>query len=104
MGIEPELSAALKGVLDPELGINIVDLGLVYRAERAETGIEVAITMTSPSCPIGEMLVEEAKAVLQARFPDVSSVEVEVVWDPPWSLDRMSDTARRELGWTCPEG
>lgn len=89
---------ALRGVNDPEIGINIVDLGLVYRAERTPDGIDVAFSLTTPSCPLGEMLIDEAREVLQRRFPDAASIHVELVWDPPWSPDRMSEAARRQLG------
>jgi metal-sulfur cluster biosynthetic enzyme len=77
-------------VVDPELGINIVDIGLVYRAIWTKAGIEVAITLTTPSCPFGEMLVEEARRALQRGFPETSSIHVELVWDPLWSIDRLS--------------
>ncbi len=89
---------ALRGVNDPEIGINIVDLGLVYRAERRPEGIEVALTLSTPSCPLSEMLVEEAREVLQTRFVDAPSIHVELIWDPPWTPDRMSEAARRQLG------
>jgi metal-sulfur cluster biosynthetic enzyme len=95
---DADVMQALKGVNDPEIGINIVDLGLVYRAERKPEGIEVALTVTTPSCPLGDMLVEEAREVLHSRFPDVPSVHVELVRSPPWSPDRMSEAARRQLG------
>ncbi len=91
--------AALKTVIDPELGINIVDLGLVYRADRGADAIEVTMTMTTPSCPLGEMLLEEVRAVLYKRFPQVA-ISVELVWDPPWSSELMSLEARRQLGVT----
>jgi metal-sulfur cluster biosynthetic enzyme len=95
---DADVMQALKAVDDPEIGINIVDLGLVYRAERKPEGIEVALTVTTPSCPLGDMLVEEAREVLHSRFPDAPSVHVELVWSPPWSPDRMSEAARRQLG------
>jgi metal-sulfur cluster biosynthetic enzyme len=57
----------------------------------------VALTPSTPSCPLSEMLVEQAREALQARFAGVSSIEVELVWDPPWTPDRMSDVARRQL-------
>lgn len=91
---------ALASVVDPELGVNIVDLGLVYRADWTPDGIDVAITMTTPTCPLGEMMVSEAEEVLRRRFPDAKRVTVELVWDPPWSAERMNDEARRQLGWT----
>jgi metal-sulfur cluster biosynthetic enzyme len=95
---DADVMQALKAVDDPEIGINIVDLGLVYRAERKPEGIEVALTVTTPSCPLGDMLVEEAREILHSRFPDAPSVHVELVRSPPWSPDRMSEAARRQLG------
>jgi metal-sulfur cluster biosynthetic enzyme len=95
---DDDVLQVLRGVNDPEIGINIVDLGLVYRAEHGPDGIEVALSLTTPSCPLGEMLVEEAREALHQRFPDAPSVHVELVWDPPWSPDRMSEAARRQLG------
>ena len=96
---DDDILAALKTVVDPELGINIVDLGLVYRADRLADAIEVTMTMTTPSCPLGEMLLEEVRAVLYDRFPQ-AAISVELVWDPPWSSELMSAEARRQLGVT----
>ena len=95
---DSDVLTALSAVNDPELGINVVDLGLVYRAEREAAGITVALTVTTPSCPLGEMLVEEAREVLRSRFPDAASIDVELVLSPPWTPDRMSEAARRQLG------
>jgi len=95
--MDPDVLQALRGVDDPEIGINIVELGLVYRAERKADGIDVALTMSTPSCPLSEMLTEQAREVLQAQFPDAPMIHVELVWDPPWTADRMSDAARRQL-------
>lgn len=93
-----DILAALKTVIDPELGINVVDLGLVYRAERTANGINVELTMTTPACPLGEMMSEEIKLVLRNRFPDVADIGVVIVWDPPWSAELMSEESRRQLG------
>ena len=90
----PDVLEALKGVTDPEIGVNIVDLGLVYRAERRPTGIEVALTLSTPSCPLSEVIVEEVREVLRANFADAPAITVELVWDPPWTRDRMSEAAR----------
>lgn len=98
MKIDADILDALKSVVDPELGINIVDIGLVYRAEFTAAGIEVALTLTAPSCPFGEMLMEQARKVLRSRFSETSSVHVEFVWDPPWSLARLSEQGRQHLG------
>lgn len=94
----PEVLAALKGVTDPEIGVNIVDLGLVYRAEHSEQGIEVTLTLSTPSCPLSEMMLEEVRTALKANFADAPAIRVELVWDPPWTPDRMSKAARTLLG------
>ena len=93
-----DILTALKAVIDPELGINIVDLGLIYHATRNADGIDIALTMTTPACPLGEMMSEEIKLVLRDRFPALPDVRVELVWDPPWSPELMSEEARRQLG------
>ena len=95
-----DILLALKQVIDPELGINVVDLGLVYRAEQNSHGIEVALAMTSPACPLGEMMVEEAKLALQGRFPQARSIQVDLVREPAWTPERMSEEGRRQLGLT----
>jgi metal-sulfur cluster biosynthetic enzyme len=92
---DEDILDALRGINDPELGINIVDLGLVYRAERSASRIDVAITLTAPSCPLGELILEEARYALEQRYPDGPPVHVELVWDPPWTRERMSDAARQ---------
>ncbi|MEZ5890110.1 MAG: metal-sulfur cluster assembly factor [Xanthobacteraceae bacterium] len=94
---DADILHALKEVHDPELGINIVDLGLVYRAERTREGIVVEMTMTTPTCPIGEMMVMQAEAALQRHFADVEIIRVHLIWDPPWSPDLMTDEGRRAL-------
>lgn len=95
---ETAARAVLKKVFDPEIPMNIVDLGLIYGVERDPEGrVAVRLTMTSPGCPVADLLCEEVRrAVLQV--PGVSSVAVDVVWDPPWGPDKMSEFARRQLG------
>ena len=89
---------ALSTVIDPEAGMNIVDLGLIYRIEIVDERIHVRMTMTTPACPLGEMMREEIKLTLRDRFPDTPAVRVELVWDPPWSPELMSEDSRRQLG------
>lgn len=96
--MDNDVLLALKDVIDPELGINVVDLGLVCRAVRFPNAIDVALAMTSPACPLGEMMVEEARLALQKRFAEVASIQVELVRDLPWSPERMSEEGRRKLG------
>jgi metal-sulfur cluster biosynthetic enzyme len=95
---DDDILSALKQVVDPELGINIVDLGLVYRAERIGDVVAVRMTMTTPSCPLGEMLLDEVRSALSEKYPQAAQVSVELVWDPPWSAELMSPAARRQLG------
>ncbi len=91
---------ALRDVIDPEIGLNIVDLGLVYSAEMEDGDVRVAMTMTTPACPLGETLREQAEAAIRRNVPGVTSVAVDMVWEPPWHPSMMSDAARAELGWT----
>ncbi len=94
-----DILVALRDVLDPELGVNIVDLGLVYRAEWTRQGIVVEMTMTTPTCPIGDMMADQAETALRRRFPEAASIRVHLQWDPAWTPELMSDDARRSLGW-----
>jgi metal-sulfur cluster biosynthetic enzyme len=96
---EAAILSALKAVTDPEIGINIVDLGLVYGATQTRDGIEIVMTLTNPSCPLAEMLADEVEDALRASFPDAPSIHVEFVRDPPWSPSRMSELARQQLGY-----
>jgi metal-sulfur cluster biosynthetic enzyme len=96
----PELNdiwARLRTVIDPELGINIVDLGLVYSAELQEGTLEVAMTLTTRGCPLHEVIVEGIRRALEG-LPDVRESRVNVVWDPPWNPSMMNETAREKLG------
>lgn len=87
----------LRGVDDPEVGVNIVDLGLVYDAGWTGDGIVVAMTATSRSCPLGEHMVEEARFLLAQAFPEAREIDIDLVWSPPWAPELMSDEARRVL-------
>ncbi len=99
---EESIYAALRQVHDPELLVNIVDLGLVYEVRVAEregkSDIYVKMTMTSPACPVAPEMIREVKDVLEILGEEVGKVEVEIVLSPPWSPDRMTDEARDELG------
>lgn len=96
MALDPDVLDVLRSIVDPEIGINIVDLGLVYRAERADDAIDVDITMTTRACPLGEMMLEEARAALSQRFPGLRNT-VGLVWDPPWTPDMMTLQGRESL-------
>jgi metal-sulfur cluster biosynthetic enzyme len=97
--LTPELALdALYEVIDPELGVNIVDLGLVYDVLIDDGSVVVVMTLTTPGCPLGGFMEDEIHRCL-SQFPQVRSSEVEIVWDPPWDPELMSDEAREQLGW-----
>jgi metal-sulfur cluster biosynthetic enzyme len=91
--------AALRHVVDPEIGINVVDLGLVYEANMQDGDVRVVMTMTTAACPLGESISEEAKTAIRQHVRDVTSVSVDLVWEPPWQPSMMSAIARERLGW-----
>ena len=97
---EEEVRAVLRGVIDPEVGMNIVDLGLVYGVEISANRLHVDLTMTTPACPMGEMILDDAQQALAALVPASVEIELNLVWDPPWSPDKMSEHAREHFGWS----
>lgn len=90
---------ALRSVIDPELGLNVVDLGLVYAVDIDAGRVQLQLTMTTPACPLGEQIVADAEDRLLA-VEGVSEARVDLVWEPPWGPERMSEAAKRALGWT----
>ncbi|WP_029011241.1 metal-sulfur cluster assembly factor [Azospirillum halopraeferens] len=91
---------ALRGVIDPEMGIDVVDLGLVYGiAVDDDRAVSVRLTVTSPACPLGEFMRATAEDAIRAAVPDATGVAVTLVLDPPWAPERISAAARRRLGW-----
>ncbi|OGX61526.1 MAG: FeS assembly SUF system protein, partial [Paenibacillus sp. RIFOXYA1_FULL_44_5] len=88
----------LKDVYDPELGVNIIDLGLVYELTEQEGNVYVQMTLTTPGCPMHDTMIDGVKRRLQ-QLPDIHSVQVDLVWNPPWSPERMSDEAKAQLGY-----
>jgi metal-sulfur cluster biosynthetic enzyme len=96
--MKESMMGALENVIDPELGVDIVNLGLVYDAELNEegTGI-VTMTLTSMGCPMGPQIVANIKQELM-ELPEVKDVDVKIVWNPPWSRDNMSRYAKMALG------
>jgi metal-sulfur cluster biosynthetic enzyme len=96
---EEQIYQTLKQVLDPEIGVNIVDLGLVYKVEIKPEDVYIQLTMTSPACPLHGVITRNMNKVLRQTFPDLGPVTIELVWEPPWSPKMMSDTAKKQLGW-----
>jgi len=90
---------ALRLCFDPEIPVNIYDLGLIYDIDVNDPDrISIRMTLTSPLCPVAEILPSQVKKAVTA-MTGVNDVAVTLVWDPPWSMDRMSEEARLELGW-----
>jgi metal-sulfur cluster biosynthetic enzyme len=96
---EDEVLEALKSVIDPELGVNIVDLGLVYEVDIAEGGdVDIQYTLTTMGCPIGPLIEQQMQSFLE-NVPGVTSVEAEMVLRPPWTPEMMSEEAKAALGY-----
>ncbi len=88
---------ALKTVMDPELNVNVVDLGLVYTIQTREDEVDIEMTLTTPACPAGPEILKNTVTALE-KLEGVSKANVKLVMSPPWSPDRMTDAARDELG------
>lgn len=100
--IDDQVWAMLKTVYDPEIPVNIVDLGLVYecnitKVKKKKFEVKVIMTLTAPGCGMGPMIADDAKQKIEC-IPNIVSATVEIVFDPPWSRDNMSDAAKLELG------
>lgn len=93
------LREALRQVIDPEIGVNIIDLGLVYDIDITQEQVRIRMTMTSPACPMADMIIGDIDAVLDVVLPKHYRVAVELVWDPPWTPEMMKPEARRHFGW-----
>ena len=97
--IEDNVRQALKQVDDPELGINIVDLGLVYEIHVKEKGdVQIVMTLTTPFCPIGPSVKQQITQLLKKDFDGVGKVDVQFTFNPPWDKEMMSEDAKMELG------
>jgi metal-sulfur cluster biosynthetic enzyme len=98
MPTKEDVFEALRAVEDPELGMDIVELGLLYDVEVEGPKVKVIHTLTSMGCPVGPMIQENIDQIARA-MPEVEDVEVELTWDPPWSPEKMSDDAKFILGF-----
>lgn len=97
--MKDEIIAALKKIYDPEIPVNIWDMGLIYDIDIGTDAVVIRMTFTSPTCPMMEELLEQVRVAAQQVAGDVP-VRVDLVWDPPWDLSKMSDAARIELDLT----
>lgn len=96
--MKESMLGALENVIDPELGIDIVNLGLVYEVDLNEEGLAtVTMTLTSMGCPLGPVIVDQVRTAL-SELPEIKDSEVNIVWSPPWSKDNMSRYAKMALG------
>jgi len=96
--IEQDIVATLKNIYDPEIPVNIYDLGLIYEIDYTPEGTaEIRMTLTAPNCPVADMLVEDVNTQV-AKIPGVEKVNVTLVFDPPWGKEMMSEEALLELG------
>jgi metal-sulfur cluster biosynthetic enzyme len=96
---EDEIRDALRTVIDPEVGLDIVELGLVYQIEIDAAAVVVRMTMTTPTCPMGDYLCNAAVEAIATLVPDAPPARVDLVFDPPWTPALMSEFARGQFGW-----
>lgn len=97
MVTEEQVRTALEKVTDPELDLDIVNLGLVYGVNVDGPKVKVEMTLTSPMCPVGPLIVKEATSAIQS-LDGVEDVNIEIVWDPPWSMEMISEDLKFMLG------
>ena len=97
MVTQEQVFEVLRDCYDPELPVNIVDLGLVYDVAVQDDNVKVVMTLTARGCP-AHSFISESVRVRVAKIPGVKSADVQVVWDPPWDISRMSDSAKKRLG------
>ena len=98
MTTEEQVTEALRNVYDPEIGINVVDLGLVYNTEVQDNTVNVEMTLTSMGCPAGPMIVQQIEDEVK-EIEGVEDVDVQIVWSPAWNPTMMSEDAKMELGY-----
>ena len=94
---EKQVMDQLKNCIDPEIGINIVDLGLVYGVEVKGAAVKVRMTLTTPACPMCSFFVKDVEEKVRA-MPGVEKAEVQLVWEPAWSPEKISPAAKKQLG------
>ncbi len=98
-GLLPAIVRALERVVDPEVAMNILDVGLVYGVKVADGRLDLDLTMTSAACPVTDIILEDVEDALDQALPPELKIHVELVWEPPWTPQRMSAKARSFMGW-----
>ena len=96
MEVKDKIIAEIKKIYDPEIPVNIYDLGLIYDVQVNDKKVKIKMTLTSPNCPVAESLPNEVKEGAM-QVEGIENVDLELVWDPPWNKDMMSDAAKLEL-------
>ena len=96
MEIKDKIIAEIKKIYDPEIPVNVYDLGLIYDVQVNNHKAKIKMTLTTPNCPVAESLPKEVKDVAM-QVDEIEDVDLELVWDPPWTKDMMSDAAKLEL-------
>lgn len=94
-----EILDSLKYVIDPEVGVNIVDLGLIYRILIEKNAAHIEMTLTTPGCPLHATIAQAVRRILETRHPRLQDIQMELVWEPPWSTDLITPAGRTQLGW-----
>ena len=97
--MKQQIENALKNVFDPEIPVNIWDLGLIYDVSEKNGVVKIKMTMTSPTCPMSEEIMEMTRAEV-LKIPNVAEVKIQLVWKPAWDLSRMSESAKLDLDLT----
>ncbi len=100
MPSEEDVRTALRRVIDPEVGMNIVDLGLIYGVNISDGKLHIDMTMTTPACPMGGLILDNARQALTPLVPEGVEIDLQLVWDPPWSPEKMTEHARGFFGWS----
>ena len=86
-------------VVDPEVAMSVVDVGLIYGVTVSDDKLHLLLTMTSAACPVADLIIEEIETELDRALPPILQIKVELVWEPAWSADRMSERSKRFMGW-----
>ena len=94
-----DIMKLLESIIDPETGINIVDMGLIYEVAPSDEGIFIKMGMTSAACPMGDLILEDMNRALRTIYAMPSKIDIEVTFNPPWDPSMMSEAARKEFGW-----
>ena len=98
--MEVEIFDTLKKVIDPEIGINIIDLGLVYKIEYSEAnGIHIDVTLSTKGCPMADIIMDDIHTTLKEKFPD-QKLDIQLVWEPAWTSDFVTPAGKKALGMT----